>query len=156
AINPIVYDQNSIYGLRIKHVLEEILAHPDGTNPAALRRITEYTKLYWGNRGNHHAFTSRKFLPEFTPAELKAAAERALENGAKFGPEMKLEIELHDLQKPIFDPNFQPMLTVKNPPHGEDPLMASGENLYSDLRLSDLGGFIEKFPLNSRLVKKSL
>ena len=83
AINPIAYDQNSVYGLQEKHLLEAILTHPNGIDPAVLKKITEYTMLFWGNHGNHNSFTSRKFLPDFTPAELSAAAEQARKNGAR-------------------------------------------------------------------------
>ena len=155
AINPIVYDQNSVYSLREKHLLEQILTHPRGIDPGTLKKVTDYTKLFWGNRGNHNAFTSRKFLPEFTAAELKAAAERALKNGASFGTPQKLARELRELEKPIFDPDFEPMLTLKNPPNGEDPLLASANNLYQGVSLIDLKDFTEEYPLNSRLVKQN-
>lgn len=155
AINPIDYDQNSVYGLREKHLLEQIVTHPGDIDPATLKKIKDYTKLFWGNHGNHYAFTSQKFLPDFTPEELKAASEQALKNGAALGSAAELGKELDELNKPIFDPNFQPMLTVKNPKNGEDPLEASGENLYEGVRLSDLTGFQEKYPLNSRLVKRN-
>ena len=155
AVNPIVYDQNSVYGLREKRLLEQILTHSRGIDPDPLKQITEYTKLFWGNRGNHNAFTSRKFLPEFTPAELKAAAARALKNGARLGTPAKLARELQELEKPIFDPNFEPMLTFKNPPNGEDPLLASANNLYQGVSLTDLKDFAEEYPLNSRLMKKN-
>jgi dipeptidyl-peptidase-3 len=65
-----------------------------------------------------------------------------------------LENELTDLTKPIFDPNFQPMLIVKNPPNGQDPLEASAVNYYSGVTLKDLMGFTEHYALNSRLVKQ--
>jgi dipeptidyl-peptidase III len=158
AINPIAYDQNSVYGLREKHLLEAILTHSEGIDPAVLKKISDYTMLFWGNRGNHNDFTSRKFVPDFTAEELKAAAEQAAKNGAQFGagqdPPDSLDGELQELQKPIFDPDFQPMLTDKNPPNGEDPLEASANNFYSDVTLKDLAGFTERYALNSRLVKK--
>ena len=77
AIDPINYDQNSAWGLRQKALLEEILRHPQGVNPQALRKITDFTKLFWANRGNHNEMTAQKFLPEFTFDELKAAAAQA-------------------------------------------------------------------------------
>jgi dipeptidyl-peptidase-3 len=153
AVNPIVYDQNSVYGLREKHLLEQILTHSRGIDPAVLKKVTDYTKLFWANRGNHNAFTSRKFLPEFTSAELKAATTRALKNGARLGTPAMLARELEELEKPIFDPDFEPMLTLKNPPNGEDPLLASANNLYQGVSLLDLKDFTEEYPLNSRLVK---
>ncbi len=154
AINPIVYDQNSVYGLREKRLLEQILTHPRGIDSRLLKKITDYTKLFWGNRGNHNAFTSRKFVPDFTPAELRAAATRALEKRARLGTSAKLAQELKELQKPFFDPNFEPMLTFKNPPNGEDPLLVSANNLYQGVSLSDVKDFAENYTLNSRLVKK--
>ena len=40
-----------------------------------MRKVNDYTKLFWANRGNHNELTSQKFLPEFTAAELQQAAE---------------------------------------------------------------------------------
>jgi dipeptidyl-peptidase-3 len=154
AIHPIVFDQNSAYGLRAKHLLEQILTHSEGLDPEVLKKIMDYTKLFWANRGNHNAFTSQKFLPNFTFEELRGAAEQALKNGARLGPRSKLQKELEDLRQPLFDTEFEAMLTVKNPKNGEDPLVASSNNLYRGVRLSDLQGFQEKHALNSRLVKK--
>lgn len=155
AVNPIVYDQNSAYGLELKQLLEQILTHSQGIDPVVLKKLTDYTKLFWANRGNHNSFTSQKFLPEFTSEELQVAAERALRNRARLGPRANLQKDLDDLRKPIFDPDYQPYLTVKNPKSGEDPLMASGNNLYQDVTMSDLKDFHDKYPLNSRLVKKN-
>src|ERR1039457_7726792 len=76
AIDPINYDQNSIWGLRQKALLEEILRHGEGMNPQALRKITDFTKLFWANRGNHNEMTAQKFLPEVTFEEFKDAALR--------------------------------------------------------------------------------
>ncbi len=36
AINPIIYDQSSRFGLRQKRVLELIVAHPQGVDPNSL------------------------------------------------------------------------------------------------------------------------
>ncbi|HUI40430.1 MAG TPA: peptidase M49 [Terriglobia bacterium] len=158
AVNPIAYDQNSADGLREKHLLEAILTHPDGVDAAALKKITDYTLLFWGNAGNHNSFTSRKFVPDFTPAELKAAAGQALKNGADFGQGSNspgvLDAELESLAKPIFDPDYQPMLTDKNPANGQDSLLASSNNFYGGVSLKDLVGFTEHYALNSRLVEK--
>ena len=157
AVNPIAYDQNSVYGLLEKHLLEGILTRSSGIDPAVLEKISDYAMLFWGNEGNHNDFTSRKFLPEFSPDELKAAAKQALKNGAQFDSVEDVETlsaQLQELEKPIFDADFQPMITYKNPPNGEDPLQASGNNFYSGATLKDLAGFTERYPLNSRLVKQ--
>src|SRR5580704_5580590 len=66
AIDPIIYDQLSRFGLRQKRLLEEILAHPVGIDPQILARVTTFAELFWGNRGNHNDLTSQKFVPTFT------------------------------------------------------------------------------------------
>ena len=141
AVNPIAYEQNSSYGLELKHLLEQILTHSHGIDPTVLKKITDYTKLVWANHGNHNSFTSQKFLPEFTPEELQAAALQALKNRAALGTQTKLLKELDDLRQPIFDANYQPSLTVKNPKNGEDPLTISGNNLYEGVTMADLKDF---------------
>ena len=85
AVNPIVYDQNSSYGLQEKALLEQILTHSKGIDPVLLKKITDYTKLFWANRGNRNSSTSKKFLPDFTFQELQTAAGEALKNGAQLG-----------------------------------------------------------------------
>ena len=151
AVDPIAYDQNSADGLREKHLLESILTHSNGVDPAVLKKITDYTMLFWGNHGNHNANTSVKFLPDFTSAELRAAAEQASKNGAVLGSATGLARELQELDKSFFDPAFEPMLTDKNPANGADPLVASSNNFYSGVTLKDLVGFTEHYALNSRL-----
>ena len=151
AVHPIVYDQNSVYGLREKHLLESILTNSYGIDPTVLQKITDYTMLFWGNQGNHYSFNSHKFVPAFTREELKAAITQALRNGASD----VIEKEAKELDKTIFDPDFQPMLTMKNPKDGEDPLQASSNNYYSGVTLKDLLNYAEHYPLNSRLVKKN-
>lgn len=154
AIDPIAYDQNSADGLRLKHLLEAILTHAKGIDPAVQKKIAEYTMLFWGNHGNHNANTSVKILPEFTPEELRAAAEQASKNGAALGSATALARELQELNQNIFDPNYQPKMVQKNPPNGQDPLEASSVNFYSGVTLKDLVGFTEHYALNSRLEKQ--
>jgi dipeptidyl-peptidase-3 len=154
AVDPIAYDQNSADGLREKHLLEAILTHPNGIDPGVAKRIAEYTMLFWGNKGNHDTNTSEKILPEFTADELRAAAEQASKNGARLGSATGLVRELEELNKSIFDPEYQPKLVQKNPPNGEDILEASSENFYSGVTLKDLVGFTEHYALNSRLEKQ--
>jgi hypothetical protein len=63
AIDPIIYDQLSRFGLRQKHVLEAVVAAKDKVNPASYAKILDFTKLFWANKGNHNELTSQKFLP---------------------------------------------------------------------------------------------
>jgi len=156
AIDPINYDQNSIWGLRQKALLEEILRHGQGVNPQSLRKITDFAKLFWANRGNHNEMTAQKFLPEFTFDELKAAALQAARNGGfKSRKPVELENELDVLKPSLFGANFEPTITAKSPQGNRDILQASANNFYQGLSLAGLKGFQEKYPLNSRLVKNA-
>jgi dipeptidyl-peptidase III len=162
AINPIIYDQNSAWGLRQKRLLEGILRHPQGVSPDGLGKITSFTKLFWSNRGNHNDLTAQKFLPDFTDAELKAAAVHAFHNGAfqsaayglpTLASEEALNRELDAVRPSLFDPRFEPTITAKSPQGKLDILQSSANNFYHNVALADLKGFTEKYPLNSRLVK---
>jgi dipeptidyl-peptidase-3 len=155
AIDPINYDQNSAWGLRQKRLLEEILLYPQGIDPAVMAKIRNYAKLFWANRGNHNEMTAQKFLPEFTLEQLKAAVDRARRNGAfRSGGEYGSDAANVDaLRASVFDPNFEPTITAKSPEGGRDILQSSANNFYSGLNLTDLKGFTEHYPLNSRLAK---
>jgi dipeptidyl-peptidase-3 len=163
AIDPIHYDQMSRFGLRQKRLLEGIMAHDKGIDPAAMKKIGDFTKLFWSNRGNHQETTAQKILPEFTFEELKSAALLAQKNGAwKTETVLKIPIntpellnkELDDLKQSLFDPNFEPMVTAKSPEGGKDILQSSSNNYYTpNVTLEDLKNFKEKYPLNSRVVK---
>jgi dipeptidyl-peptidase-3 len=142
ATDPIIYDQLSRFGLRQKRLLETIVTHPQGVQPETMKKIVDFTKLFWGNKGNHNELTSQKFLPECTFEEFKAAA----------GP--KLAAEVDALKASLFDPDFEPMITAKSPRGKLDILQASSNNFYSaGLSLADVQGFHEQYPLNSRLAK---
>jgi len=142
AIDPIIYGQLSRFGLRQKRLLETIVTHPQGVKPEVMKKIVDFTMLFWANKGNHNELTSQKFLPGFTFAELKAAA----------GPHLAAEVDA--LKAAFFDPNFEPMITAKSPSGKLDILQASSNNFYSPgLSLTDIRNFHERHPLNSRLAR---
>jgi dipeptidyl-peptidase-3 len=162
AVDPIIYDQLSGYGLREKRLLEEIVAHPQGIPPATRKKIEDYAKLFWANRGNHNDNTAQKFLPDFTAAEIQQAALAAQKNGAfrsayadlpPLASAGALNKELHELQTSIFDPSFEPMDTAKSPSGGKDMVQASSNTFYPGLSLNDLKDFHGEHPLNSRVVR---
>jgi len=167
AIDPIIYDQLSAYGLQQKRLFEEIMAHPKGIDPVAMAKIAEFAKLFWANRGNHNDLTSQKFLPAFTFEQMEKAALIAQQNGAfrtayaDLPPLKKpsdITRELESLRASLFDPAFEPMITAKSPAGGKDTIQASSNTFYQGVShqgvgLDDLKGFQEKYPLNSRVVK---
>ena len=161
AIDPINYDQNSIYGLRQKYLLEEIVRHAGVLQGDARPKIVDFTKLFWANRGNHNEMTAQKFLPAFTFDELKTAARATLAAGgfreggygAKIRNQADLDRELEALRPSLFDAEFQPMITAKSPRGKLDILQASANNFYHNVSMADLANFHDTHPLNSRLVK---
>ena len=156
AGDPIYYDQIAPYGLELKQLLEGIWTHSQDVAPAVLEKLRRYTKLFWVYHGNYDLDSSRKFLPEFTPAELRAAAQRALKNGANFGVKTTaaLDAKLKRLEQPIFDLSYRPVLTVKNPPAEQDIITASGNNLYENVTLAEVEKLKARYGLNSRVVKR--
>lgn len=153
AIDPIIYDQLSQFGLRQKRILELVAAHPKDVNPASYAKILAFTKLFWANRGNHNETTAQKFLPAFTFDELKDAGVAALQHGARGFTEAAFLKELDELKPSLFDPDFEPTITTKSPRGGQDILQASANNFYFGVKLADVTGFSEHYPLNSRLAK---
>jgi dipeptidyl-peptidase-3 len=162
AIDPIIYDQLSAYGLRQKRVLEEIVGHHEGIPASSFSKIRSYALIFWANRGNHNETTGQKFVPDFSSADLQQAALKAQQNGAFRSayadlPPLRgadeLKRELAALDKAFFDAATDPSITAKTPPAGQDILQASSNTFYQGVTLQDLKGFTEKYPLNSRIVK---
>lgn len=146
AINPIIYDQLSRFGLQQKTILEAIIANKSKVDPATYAKILDYTKLFWANRGNHNENTSQKFLPAFSPEELNKALTAA--------GRADLLKDAASLRQSLFDPAYEPMITAKSPQGGLDIIQASANNFYFGVTLADLKGFTEKHALNSRVVKQ--
>ena len=162
AIDPIIYDQLSAYGIREKRLLEEIVARPSGIAPDVFANIRRYALLFWANRGNHNENTSQKFLPAFTFEQLQQAAVTAHKNGAfrsayadlpALPTEADLTRELAALRASLFDANVEPITTSKTPPPGQDVIQASANTFYRGVTLQDLKTVREQYPLNSRVVK---
>jgi dipeptidyl-peptidase-3 len=153
AIDPIIYDQLSPWGTEEKELLEGIAAQRSRLDPPLRDKVMDYIELFWVNHSNYNSETAAKFVPGFTPAELRTAAEAALAAGAWRGSRQRMQKMLADLQRPIFDASFAPHITDKNPPPGQDIITASANNFYSGVTLADLAHFHELYPLNSRVVK---
>ncbi len=150
----IYYDQRYAHNLAMRDLLEEIITHAYGVDPATLAEVERYTKLFWINTGPYNNLTARKFILKCSPDAFAEAAVQAEQNGARFplGTGEALPQLLHRLQPMFFDLTVSPIVTSKTPGEGKDILGASANNLYVDVAMSALDGFSEKYPLNSRLV----
>ena len=153
----IYYDQRYVHNLAMRDVLEEILTHPTGVEPESLAEIQRYTKLFWLNTGPYNNLTARKFTMKLSPAALGAAIKAAQKAGARFPMTDGETLDAMVVRmSPLFlDPQVDPVVTNKTPGEGKDILSASANNLYSNVTTKDLEGFDEKYPLNSRLVKRN-
>jgi dipeptidyl-peptidase-3 len=153
----IYYDQRYRYNLKMRDVLEEMLTHADGIDPATIAELTRYTKLFWINSGPYNNLTARKFVLRLPLEALIAAAERATANGARLPlcPGATVEGLIRYLAPMFLDPDFEPMVTCKTPGAGKDILASSANNFYDGVTMADLEGFEEKHPLNSRVVRRN-
>jgi dipeptidyl-peptidase-3 len=151
----IYYDQRYAHGLEMRDVIEAVLTHGAGVAPETLAEIQRYAKLFWINSGPYGNLTTQKFVLKCAPEAFAAAVKRAAAAGATF-PTRSGETtdQMLARMKPLFfDESFEPSVTVKTPPAGQDILSASHNNLYVGVTMKDLKGFTEKYGLNSRLVK---
>ena len=153
----IFYDQRYAHGLEMRDVIEAIVSHRQGVDPATFREIDRYTKLFWINSGPFNNLTARKFVLQCTPEALANAAHAAEKAGAEFPLKNVETIDqmLARLKPMFFDPDVDPMVTNKTPPKGQDILATSANNLYAGVTMKDLAGFKEAYPLNSRVVKEN-
>jgi dipeptidyl-peptidase-3 len=152
----IFYDQRYAHSLEMRDLLEEIVTHAAGVDPATLAEIQRYTKLFWLNTGPFNNLTARKFVLKCSPEAFAAAARAAAQAGATFplADGETLDALLARLQPLFFDPAVDTLVTNKTPGPGKDILTASANNLYVGVSTTDLEGFEERYPLNSRLVKR--
>ena len=152
----IYYDQRYRHALEMREILEEILTHADGIPEATLHEIRRYTKLFWINSGPHNNMTSRKFVLACAPDAFRDAMEIAERNGARFPKQAGETVAdvVKRLRGPLFDPAVDALVTNKTPAGGADILRSSANNLYEDVEMADLDGFVERYGLNSRLAKR--
>src|SRR6266850_1805090 len=153
----IFYDQRYAHNLEMRDVLEGIVAARPAIDPETLAEIERYTKLFWINSGPYNNITARKFVLRCTAQSFAAAAHAAAAAGAPFPlPNGEtLDQLLARLEPMFFDLSFEPTVTSKTPPEGEDILTASANNLHVGVTMRDVDGFAEQYPLNSRLVKEN-
>ena len=104
-----------------------------------MAKLTAYAKLFWANRGNHNEYTSQKFLPEFTFARARDAAQAALKNGAFKSAYADLapcnaggghQEVMAELKPRLLRPGFRAQVTAKNPQGAKDIIQASANNFY--------------------------
>src|SRR5688572_17111826 len=111
----IFYDQKHRNALEMRRVLEAIIAHPAGIDPATFSEIQRYTKLFWINTGPYNNLTARKFVLKTTPQAFAAAAKAAAGNGASFPTQASESVDqlIARLGPMFFDQGVDPSVTSK-------------------------------------------
>ena len=77
AIDPIIYDQLSRFGIREKRLLEEVVARPASADPETFKKIRDYALLFWAKPGQ----SQRKHRTEIPAGvHLRATSECRVES----------------------------------------------------------------------------
>jgi dipeptidyl-peptidase III len=152
-------DQRHRHGLALRSLLEAVYTHPEGIDPRLYDTLATYTKLFWINNGTYDEITSRKFIPPCTFDEFSGAVSSAAAHGAAIdiSPGTPLGTLLKELRFSLFDPNVEPVRTMKTP--GADMIRDSANNLYEGTTFAAVEAWardgLEHYPLNSKVVSRN-
>jgi dipeptidyl-peptidase-3 len=96
--------------LEVRDLLEEIITHPRAVDATVRESVRAYLERLWIHTGNHDHWSGGKFVPAFTPADLRGAAEAARQEGAEIRMALgeTLDAKLARLRPVIFDAAFEP------------------------------------------------
>jgi dipeptidyl-peptidase-3 len=152
----IYIDQRYRHNLVMRDLLEALVLHEAALAPAVAAEVWRYTKLFWLNSGPFNNLTARKFVLKLTPDQFVDAVDAVVRAGARLPlGDCDTAADLARRLAPVFlDPAVDPMVTSKSPGAGGDILRDSANNLYDGVTMADLDGFVERYPLNSRLAKR--
>lgn len=152
----ITFDQWNRYHLGIVQLLEGIIEAQPRLPGDLFDRLQLYLKRLWLNRGNHDMDSTLKFLPDFTSDELRLAVRESVAKGARWHTvhTEHLEQYLQTLEPALFDANFQPQLTCREPGDGMDVITASAVNYYEGVTERDVLSHHGVHSLNSTLVRQ--
>ena len=95
----------------MRRVLEAIVSHPEGIDPATLAEIQRYTKLFWINTGPYNNLTARKFVLKTHAAGVsRPRRRRPRAAGASFPTQANESVDqlLTRLGPMFFDPERRP------------------------------------------------
>lgn len=158
--------QNTRHGLLLRRTLEGIdkAYTGDRSAPAYKDAFMTYLKRVWFSSGNFHHYSSKKFLPDFTPADFKGFVENTPADSLPLAEGETKEALLDKLGPVIFDASFEPRGTSKDP--DADLVTSSFNNFYEGVTQAEVEAFYkakkaadpERVPmwgLSSRLVKQA-
>ncbi len=165
----IMFDQNGIYNLRIRYLLEQIYQHytPQDNEHDNWEALILYLRRLWFSSGIHHHYGSDKFVPTFDENFLKKAI-KTLQEEACLLLEYD-EVEIQQICAEIFDPQRSPKRTEQGTE--SDVVVASAVNFYDQgITQAEVSSFYQiqneqtpqeeretppSYGLNSRLARDS-
>ena len=151
----IFLDQRFEYSLGLRWVLESLWLVRDELPADVNKEVTRYCKLFWVHSGIHDNLTTKKVPLQLTLKQFADACNIAEKAGHDLtGNNIAPMRNLQHAWEIMTDPKTYVSVTNKSTEHGNDPIAASCNNLYSGVTSADLEGFEEKNGLNSRLVKR--
>ncbi|AHJ98528.1 dipeptidyl-peptidase III [Hymenobacter swuensis DY53] len=166
----IIYDQNYKHNLRVRRTLEAVWKANEERRTASTSqqqidqatKFATYAKRVWFSNGIHHHYSTRKFVPECTPAYFKELIFATDSKLLPLEPGESVTKFLAAMTPILFDPNVAPKRV--NQEAGKDLVKTSASNFYEGLTQAEVEAFYKKkinpkdpqpvsYGLNSKLVK---
>lgn len=162
----IIFDQNGIYNLRIRKMLETVYTDKHIERETAdFRALEIYLKRVWFSNGIYHHYGCNKFKPDFNEDWLRQVLHRVAPQRLPLQHGESVDEMADSLFPAIFDPDFLPMRVNKG--SGEDMILTSACNYYQGVSQLEAERFYQKlkdeasddstpisYGLNSTLVKQ--
>lgn len=125
----IIWDQNGVYNLQIRQLLENIYNDYKGDrNSADFKAFEKYLKQVWFGNGIHHHYSTDKFTPEFSETFFTTAVKGLPADLLPLNEEETMDQMLTKLIPVIFDPTV--MAKRVNQDGTQDVVATSAGNLY--------------------------
>ena len=136
----IIYDQNYRHNLRIRRTLEAIHRSHRGERAGPEREaFLTYLKRVWFSNGIHHHYSTRKFVPGFSPESFRQWVLEANPALLPLGPDESPGDLVRRLRPILFDPQVDARRVNKDA--GADPVADSANNYYEGVTRVDVEEF---------------
>ncbi|GAB3238361.1 dihydrofolate reductase [Hymenobacter seoulensis] len=166
----IIYDQNYKHNLRVRRTLEalwpanqeRLTASTNQQQIAQAGKFATYAKRVWFSNGVHHHYSTRKFVPECTPAYFKELIFATDSKLLPLEPGESVTKFLATMTPILFDANVAPKRV--NQEAGKDLVKTSANNFYEGMTQTEVETLYKKkaskkdaqpvsYGLNSKLIK---
>jgi dipeptidyl-peptidase-3 len=140
------YDQNYKHNLRVRRTLEAVwdanqanLSVPAQAEQA--KKFAVYAKRVWFSNGIHHHYSTKKFVPECSPAYFAELVRKAELKALPLLQGESVERFIKTITPIVFDPNVAPKRVVQE---GKDVITPSANNFYEGVTQADVENFYAK------------